>query len=74
MLKNEYDVKIEGVGLLPHLGVLPHPTLHAIQNHADHIFERSPIGMAYWNVNVSSESAANSLGDLYADSDQICTF
>ena len=27
MLKSEYHAKLEGVGLLPHMGVLPHPTL-----------------------------------------------
>ena len=35
----------------PLMGVKAH-TYWAIDDHADHIFDRSPVGMADWNVQV----------------------
>ena len=39
-----------GSGHLNHYPILTPQTIHGVHDHADCIFERSPIGMRYWNV------------------------
>ena len=46
-------------------------TRWAIHNHANHILDRSPIGITYWNVHVYYESAVQ-LADCSTDCTADC--